>query len=187
MKIWLESLEKALLKKFYEDEVQEIVKYYEEIIADRLSSGEIITDILASYDIKKIVIDMTPEVLMNRENKSYLQMSKSTKQLLILLLGSPVLLPLGIVFIAVLIFIVSMLATSVFLLISALFGMVTGFIEIIQADLTIPNIIGVIGFELMVFSMLILVSLWLYHLMAILLKKMIHWFSRIALKRGERE
>lgn len=185
MKIWLESLEKALLKKFYKDEVQEIIKYYEEMIAERLSSGENIDDILRSYDIKKIVFDITPEVLMNRENKSYLQMSKSTKQLLILLLGSPVLLPLGIVFIAVLIFIVSMIATSVILLISALFGMATGFIEIIQAGLTLPNIIGVIGFELMIFSMLILVSLWLYHLMTALLKKMIQWFSRIALKRGE--
>jgi len=79
MKTWLKELERALRTKFYDDEVKDILNYYEEIINDRLSSGEKIDDILSGYEIKKIVKDMTPEILMKRENTSVLRVSKSTR------------------------------------------------------------------------------------------------------------
>ncbi len=186
MKAWLRELERALQRKFYEEEVKDVMSYYEEIINDRLSNGESIDYILENYDIQKIVKDMTPEVLMKRENKSYLQVSRSTKQLLIVLLGSPILIPLGIVYISFLIFVFSMIITAGALLFSGVVGFVSYVIEVFSSGLTIPSMIGVFGFGLMVFSMLILMGLWLYQLMVYVWKKMIVWFSKLVFKRGER-
>lgn len=185
MKAWLNELKKALARKFYDDEVKDIVGFYEELINDRLSDGESIDQILMSYDIQKIVKDMTPEVLMKRENKSYLQVSKSTKQLLILLLGSPLLIPLAVVYISVLIFVFSMILTAGILVVTGVIGFVTYVVDLFQSGLTLPNVIGTLGFGLMMFGMVILIALWLYQLMILVWKKMIIMFSKIVRKRGE--
>lgn len=185
MKAWLRELERALKRKFYEDEVRDIVGFYEEVINDRLSNDEKIDDILMSYDIQKIVKDMMPEVLMKRENKSYVQVSKSTKQLLILLLGSPLLLPLGIVYLSILIFVMSMILTAGILLVTGIIGFGSYVIDLLQSGLSLPNVVGTLGFGLMMFGMVVLLALWLYQLMIVIWKKLIFWFSKIALKRGE--
>lgn len=185
MKTWLKELERALRTKFYDDEVKDILNYYEEIINDRLSSGEKIDDILSGYEIKKIVKDMTPEILMKRENTSVLRVSKSTRQLLLLLLGSPILLPLGIVYISILIFVMSMIFTAFLLIVTGLVGFIGLLIDMLQSSLSIPNVLGVLGMGLMTFSMLILLALWTYQLMALLWRKLIVWFSKLAHRKGE--
>lgn len=185
MKEWLKELQRALQHTFYEDEIKDIVSFYEEMINDRLAGGESIDKILSSYDIKKIVKDMTPEVLMKRENKSYTQVSKSTKQLLVLLLSTPFLLPLGIGYISVLIFIIAMIITAWALLLSAVIGFGAYIIDMIQSNLSLPNIFGTLGIGLMIFGLVVLVSIWLYQLMVITWKKLIYWFSKLAHRRGE--
>lgn len=185
MNQWLKELERALKHTFYEDEIKDIVSFYEEMINDRLASGEAIDSILSSYDIKKIVKDMTPEMLMKRENKSYTQVSKSTKQLLVLLLGSPLLLPLGIMYISVLIFVISMIITAFALMFSGVVGFGAFIIDMFQSNLSLPNILGTLGLGLMMFGLVVLISLWLYQLMVITWKKLIYWFSKLAHRRGE--
>lgn len=187
MKVWLKELERALSRKFYEEEVKDIISFYEEVINDRVSNGELLDDILSGCDIQKIVKDMMPEVLMKRENKSYVQVSKSTRQLLILLLGSPILVPLGIIYISILIFVMSMIFTSGILIFTSIIGFGSYVIDLFSTDLSIPNVIGTLGFGLMIFSMMILIAIWLYQLMILIWKKMIFWFSKVAQKRGEHE
>ncbi|MDY0074944.1 MAG: DUF1700 domain-containing protein [Acholeplasmataceae bacterium] len=185
MKTWMKELERGLKNKFYDNEVQDILSYYEEIINDRLSNNEKIEDIVRDYDIQKIVKDITPEVLMKRPNKSYVQVSKSTRQLIVFLLSSPFLIPLGIVYISLLIFVVSMIFTAWIVLFSAVVSFGTYIIELFQAGLTLPNFIGVLGFGLMVFAMMVILSLWLYQMMIYIWKKLIYWFSKLITKRGE--
>lgn len=185
MKTWMKELERGLKNKFYDNEVQDILSYYEEIINDRLSNNEKIEDIVRDYDIQKIVKDITPEVLMKRPNKSYVQVSKSTRQLIVFLLSSPFLIPLGIVYISLLIFVVSMIFTVWIVLFSAVVSFGTYIIELFQAGLTLPNFIGVLGFGLMVFAMMVILSLWLYQMMIYIWKKLIYWFSKLITKRGE--
>jgi uncharacterized membrane protein len=187
MKTWLKELERALRAKFYDDEVKDILSYYEEIINDRLSSGEKLDAILSGYDVKKIVKDMTPEVLMKRKNTSMLRVSKSTRQLLIVLLGSPILLPLGIIYVSILIFVMSMMITAFVLVVSGLVGFAGLLVDMLQTSLSLPNILGVLGMGLMTFSMLILIALWMYQLMALFWRKLIVWFSKLAHRRGEKE
>ena len=171
MNAWLKELEKALKKKFYDEEVKDIISYYEEIINDRLSSGESIDHILSGYDIHKILKDMTPEILMKRENKSYVQVSKSTKQLLILLLGTPLLLPLGIFYVSILIFIFSMIIVAWVVLFSSFVGFGAFVIDMFQSGLSLPNTLGALGMGLMVFGLMTLISISLYQLMVITWKK----------------
>ncbi len=185
MKTWLKDLERALKRKFYQEEVDDIISYYEEMINERLSSGESLDQILSSYDIQKIVVDMTPEVLMKRENNSYRKISKSTKQLLILLIGSPILFPLAIFYLSIMIFVFSMIMTSFIVLGSSLVGFIGFIVQLSTADLSIGSMIGMIGFALVVFSLMAIFALILLKWMAILWKKLLHWFSKLAYRKGE--
>jgi len=185
MQTWLKELERALNKQFYADEVKDVLNFYEEMINDRLANGEKIKDIIESYDIHKIVKDMTPEVLMKRENKGYKKVSRSTRQLLLLLLGTPFLIPLGIVYISMLIFVISMMITAWALLFSGVVGFGSYIISMFGSGLSLANVIGLGGFGLMIFGFVMLIGIWLYQLMVIMWKKMIYWFSKLAHKRGE--
>lgn len=184
MKTWLNQFEKALKKVFYEDEVHDILSYYEEIIEERLHNGEDLEDILSDYDIQQIIKEMMPEVLMKRKNDSYFKMSRSTKQLLILLVSTPILLPLAAVFIGLLIFLGSMLLVSGFLILGAIGSYITLIIDLIALPQPLPNMIGLIGFGLMMTSLLILGSIWIYQLTMLVLRKIVVWFSKLAKKRG---
>jgi uncharacterized membrane protein len=79
-----------------------------------------------------------------------------------------------------------MIITAGALLFSGVVGFVSYVIEVFSSGLTIPSMIGVFGFGLMVFSMLILMGIWLYQLMVYVWKKMIVWFSKLVFKRGEK-
>ena len=52
MKTWLRELERELKRRFYDEEVKDVLSYYEEMIQERLSSGEQLDDILESYNIQ---------------------------------------------------------------------------------------------------------------------------------------
>jgi uncharacterized membrane protein len=84
-----------------------------------------------------------------------------------------------------LIFIVSMMITAWVLLFSGVIGFGTYIYEMFGAGLSLPNIIGLVGFGLMMFGMVTLIGLWMLQFMVILWKKMIYWFSKLAHKRGE--
>jgi uncharacterized membrane protein len=104
VKSWLSQLERKLGKSFYKDEVADVVGYYEEIINERIAQGEDESEVLKSYDIDQIVKEITPEVLMKRDHKTLKRVSKSTKQLILLLLSTPILIPLATVLIVFLLF-----------------------------------------------------------------------------------
>jgi uncharacterized membrane protein len=89
MKTWLKELEKELRLRFYVNEVSDIISFYEEMIEDRLASGEDIEDILSDYDAKEIAKSMTTDVVMKRANDTYQAVVKSSKQLLKFLLSTP--------------------------------------------------------------------------------------------------
>ncbi len=184
MKTWIKELEKALSKHFYEDEVKDIISFYTEIIEDRKAQGESMDDILSDYDIKDIVKSMTPNVLMKRVNDTYSKTTKSMRQLLLLLLSTPILIPLGILYIALIIVAISLIIASVSILFSSLVGIFAIAIELSTSSLGMAEMFGLIGVSLMGFSFAILVSIWLYKIVWILSKKLLVVFSKLA-QRGE--
>jgi uncharacterized membrane protein len=185
MKTWLKELEKALSRKFYEDEVKDIVSYYEEMIEERRSSGENIDDILSEYKINEIVKTMTPNVLLKRPNRTHKDITRNTKQLVVVLLSTPFLLPLGILYVTFLIVAFSMMLVTGLLILSSFAGIYLMVLDLIQSNMETANILGIAGFSMMTFSFAVLVSVWIYQIAWHLSKKMLVWFSNIARKKGE--
>lgn len=184
MKTWINELEIALSKHFYDDEVNDIISFYTEIIEDRKAQGESIDDILSDYDIKSIVKEMTPNILMKRVNDTYSKTTKSMKQLLLLLLSTPILLPLGILYITMIIVAFAFIIASVSILFSSVVGIIALVVELSTASLGTAETFGLIGLSLMGFSFAILIAVWLYKVVWILSKKLLVVFSKLA-KRGE--
>lgn len=186
MKTWLRELERELKRRFYDEEVKDVLSYYEEMIQERLSSGENIDDILESYNIREIAKSITPEVIMKRKNDTYKAAVKSTKQLAVVLLSTPFLIPLGVLYLSLLLFAVSMMIATGAVILSSIVGGVAFLAEISQSNLGTNEVMGLMGMLLMTFSLMILFSLWIFRWIQILTKKLLYIFSKIARNKGEK-
>jgi uncharacterized membrane protein len=186
MKTWLRELERELKRRFYDEEVKDVLSYYEEMIQERLSSGELIDDILESYNIRDIAKSITPEVIMKRTNDTYKKAVKSTKQLAAVLLSTPLLIPLGVLYLSLLIFAVSMMIASGAIILSSIVGGIAFLADISQSNLGTNEVMGLIGMILMTFSLMILFSLWMFRWIQILTKKLLYIFSKLARNKGEK-
>jgi len=186
MKTWLRELERELKRRFYDEEVKDVLSYYEEMIQERLSSGEQIDDILESYNIRDIAKSITPEVIMKRTNDTYKKAVKSTKQLAAVLLSTPLLIPLGVLYLSLLIFAVSMMIASGAVILSSIVGGIAFLADLSQSNLGTNEVMGLIGMLLMTFSLMILFSLWMFRWIQILTKKLLYIFSKLARNKGEK-
>ncbi|PKK92851.1 MAG: hypothetical protein CVV61_07645 [Tenericutes bacterium HGW-Tenericutes-6] len=187
MKTWLKELERELKKRFYLKEVEDILSYYEEMIQERIDSGEDIDDILSDYDPKEIAKSMTTDVVMKRANDTYTTIAKSSKQLMLFLLSTPLLIPLGFAYIIILIVFGSIMISLVSVVFASLVAMIGIFINMYQSGLGQNEILAIIGVSLIVFSFLILITLWLYQAIRRLAKSLIQFFSKLAKdKEGKR-
>jgi uncharacterized membrane protein len=186
MKTWLRELERELKRRFYDEEVKDVLSYYEEMIQERLSSGELIDDILESYNIRDIAKSITPEVIMKRTNDTYKKAVKSTKQLAAVLLSTPLLIPLGVLYLSLLVFAVSMMIASGAIILSSIVGGIAFLADISQSNLGTNEVMGLIGMILMTFSLMILFSLWMFRWIQILTKKLLYIFSKLARNKGEK-
>lgn len=184
MKYWIRDLESALRKHFYDDEVTEIVNYYTEMIEERKARGESVEDILKSYDIKDIVRHMTPDVLIRRVNDTHWKTSKSIRQLLVLLLSTPFLIPLGILYLVMVIVAIALIIASLSILFSSVIGVIALIVDVSSSAMGTAEMFGMVGVSLMGFSFAILLGIGLYQFVWVLSKKMLVLFSRFA-KRGE--
>jgi uncharacterized membrane protein len=186
MKSWLRELERELKRRFYDEEVKDVLSYYEEMIQERLSGGEKIDDILESYNIREIAKSITPEVIMKRANDTYKAAVKSTKQLAVVLLSTPLLIPLGVLYLSLLIFAVSMMIASGAVILSSIVGGIAFLANLSQSSLGTNEVMALIGMMLMTFSLMILFSLWMLRWIQILTKKLLYVFSKIARNKGEK-
>ena len=186
MKTWLRELERELKRRFYDEEVKDVLSYYEEMIQERLSSGEQLDDILESYNIRDIAKSITPEVIMKRTNDTYKKAVKSTKQLAAVLLSTPLLIPLGVLYLSLLIFAVSMMIASGAIILSSIVGGIAFLADLSQSNLGNNEMMGLIGMILMTFSLMILFSLWMFRWIQILTKKLLYIFSKLARNKGEK-
>ncbi len=183
MNTWLNELDIQLKKKLYENEVEEIISYYQEMIEERLEKGELIDDILASYDMKKIIKDVTLDSVLKRDLGSYKILTKSTKQILLLLISTPLLLPLGIIYIAFIITAFSLLIAGIAVSISGVFGLIVYIIDLFQANLSFIDFMGILGIGIFAFSLLLLISLYLAKIVEVMFKVLLKWMTRF-IKKG---
>lgn len=186
MKTWLIEFEIALKKHFYTDEVKRIVDYYDEMINDRIQAGEDEKEVLAEYNIDSIVKEMTLDVLVKRENNTLGYVTKSLKQLLIILLSTPLLIPIGALFLVILILLFSFAITSFSIVFASLLVFIVFLIDLFSTGLTISETFGLLGISLMAISVIFLCSYWIFSFMYNLLKNMLTKFTKLAYSKGGR-
>jgi uncharacterized membrane protein len=186
MKTWLIEFEIALKKHFYTDEVKRVVDYYEEMINDRIQAGEDEKEVLAEYNIDSIVKEMTLDVLVKRENNTLGYVTKSLKQLLIILLSTPLLIPIGALFLVILILLFSFAITSISIVFASLLVFIVFLIDLFSTGLTISETFGLLGISLMAISVIFLCSYWIFSFMYNLLKNMLSKFTKLAYSKGGR-
>jgi uncharacterized membrane protein len=186
MKTWLIEFEMALKKQFYEDEVKRILDYYEEMINDRIQAGEDEKEVLAEYNIDYIVKEMTLDVLAKRDNSTLGYVAKTLKQLLIILLSTPLLVPIGALFLVILILLFSLAITSFSVVFASLIVFIVFLIDLFSTGLTISETMGLLGISLMAISVIFLCSYWIFSFMYNLLKNMLTKFTKLAYSKGGR-
>lgn len=177
-------MKKALAKHFYEDEIDNIVSYYEEIISERQDQGELIDDILMDYDIDDIIRSMTPNVLIKRDHKTRRSIGKSTLTLLLLLLSTPFLIPIGVMYLVFLIVIFVLIVVVFAVIVSSAMGMIGLFVELVQGTLGVAEVVGLTGVALMMTALVLFVSLAVYRMLMNAIRQAISFFSRMANRKG---
>jgi len=184
MKKFLNDLEKQAIKQFSSEETKEVVSYYEEIINERLASGEEIESILNDYDINKIIKEMTAEVLSKRDLNDRKTLGKSAWQLLLLLFSVPILIPIAILFLALMITMIAIGVSGLAVLISAVFSVIPYLIEVITYANSFSVTIGLIGIGLFAWSAMMITGLVLIRVTHNLVGLSVKAFSKWVVRKG---
>lgn len=183
MKAWLIELERSLYKKLPINEVNKVTAYYSEMITERVEKGENIEQVLMDYDIKKIVKEITVESIIKRDLKTYTSKSNTMFQILLLLLSTPVLIPLGVIYLSFIIVAFSLLISGFSVFISGFMTLFVYLIDILNSSLNIVNLIGVLGIIIFSAALIIFISIYLMKLADVLIKLLLHVGKKI-IKKG---
>lgn len=180
---FLEALNVALHKHFYKKEIDDIITYYEEIIEERLANGEMIESIIASYDIQTIVKEMATEYIPKRDLNTKATL-KSTHLLLIVLLSTPLLLPIGITYIVLLSVSFAMIVTGAALIGSGFVLIFTTIIRAISSAQSFSEQLVLIGGSLIAAAILIWIGALMMRLFQWIIKQMVLIFTKRAKAKG---
>lgn len=184
MKKFLNELEKESKKYLNNEEVKEVVSYYEEIINERLADNEKLENILDDYNVKVIVKNMIPEMITKRDFKSHKNIFKSFWQLLLIMLfTAPILIPLAIVYLALMIAFAAITLSGVAVMISGIVAVIPYFIEIINFSTKIEVVLGLGGIGLIGSAIILLVGYLFAKVSYTIIKQMIKGFSSLILRK----
>ena len=181
-KIFYQAI-KNRLKGLKQEEVNNVIDYYDELINEMMDNGYSEAEAISSFgDVEEIVRNIKTDVVIKRSNDSR---NDTLKNFLIVLgvCSSPILIPLGIAFFAVFI---SLLITivSVFFAFTVSAGAIlvtsiyTSF-EMIASGTPVSMILIFFGAMLLASSLLCLLSIGVYQIGKIILNFIIHQFSKL--------
>lgn len=180
----LKKIEKQL-KGFDKIEKQEILQYYEELIADRIELGEDTKTIDASLDYNQIRKDNYNKSIVNNDNKSFKGTTNNSKKLLIYLFTSIIWIPLGIVYFTLILTLYILMASLIIVMVVLPLTFLIITIDTIIRGIPASNILINSGVILFTIS---LVEIVMYYCNYGLLKTnqfFLKLFSKIVLKKGE--
>lgn len=173
---------KKNLKGLNKDELDDILAYYEELINDRLDSGESLKEIEESLNYKEIRSEFLPKSLNKRENIKIKESIGSSNRLLIFLLTSPIWIPLGITYL-VIIFSLYIVIFSLFIAaISIPFAVILELINRIVFITNTGSLLISIGASILLSALTLIILINLIKLCKNLNNYLIKLFSNITLK-----
>ena len=180
MEKFLKDLEKELKsKKLYQHEIDEILAYYEEIISDRYENGEAMDRIIESYDIRMISRMAFPQALSKREPENRKEVSKNIGSLLIFLFSMPILIPLGVIYLAFIIVVFALIISSVAVGISGILGFIVLMFQVLQSGSNVGTFLALIGAYVAAISLVMIILYYISYLFMYLLKGSVKIISRL--------
>ncbi len=183
MNNWKNQLRKELRRQFSETELNEIIDYYEELINDRVERGESLNKVLKSYDPKTIKKEMLPTMIQKRDHSKVKTTSRSSWQILLILLSTPILLPLAIVYIALIIVALALALSGVLVMIATLIALIPYLIDIIRATDPLATTLAISGIGLIVLPLASLIGYGLFKISFSLTKGMVSLFSNMLARK----
>ena len=177
---FLKELEKELAtKKLYKHEIDEILAYYEEIISDRYENGEAMDRIIESYDLRLISRMAFPQALSKREPENRKEVSKNIGSLLIFLFSMPILIPLGVVYLAFIIVVFALVISSIAVGISGILGFVVLMNQVLTSGANVGTVLAVIGAYVAAISLAMIIMYYMSYLFTYVLKGSVKIISRL--------
>ncbi|QWB95942.1 DUF1700 domain-containing protein [Mycoplasmatota bacterium] len=184
---WFDQLKDELSKYFNKEETAEIINYYDEMIHDKLEDGQDFDDIIKSYDPKQIAKQMIPRVIAERQTSS-LKLDNNAKLIILVLFSTPVLIPLGALYVSLMAVASSMVVTGIALVISAVGGMIITGLRLLFAGLATPDLLLALGINIIGFALMAIIGYWLLKVSWVVLQRLSIWISKmIVRKRGTHE
>jgi len=183
-KKWFDQLKTELSKYFNQEETSEIINYYDEMIHDKLEEGQDFNDIIQSYDPKKIAKSMIPRVVSARQTSS-LKLDNNARLILLILFSTPILIPLGVVYLSMMIVALSMVVTGVALVVSAIGGLLITGIRLLLLGLATPDLLLALGINLLGFALMALVGYWLLKVSWNIFQHLSIWVSKMIVRKRE--
>ncbi|MFA6801321.1 MAG: DUF1700 domain-containing protein [Acholeplasmataceae bacterium] len=184
LKTWLIQFEKELTNYFDKKETDEILTYYEEMVNDKLDEGRDIDEVLSSYEPKKLAKQLIPQVLSKRAVKSK-DTSHNAWLVVLILFSSPILIPLGIVYISLMIVAASLVISGGAVIIGGAFSVIMYLFQVFTMGLAAPELFVSIGMGLIAFSILSTLGYFMFKISWYIFKQLAIWFSRLIVRKRE--
>ena len=175
-------LNKELKKYFSQQEIDEIVDYYEELIDDRLERGESIEHILNSYQPKEIARAMIPQVVSKRDSHDQ-KTTSSLWLILLILFSSPILIPLGVVYLVVMIVAFSILLSGGIVMASGVIAFIGQIIRAIATQLIFADALLMVGIGLIAFAVCMSIGYYMVKWSSEVLKHLAIWFGKLVTRK----
>ena len=179
---WFKMLDQELTKYFNEKEKKDIISYYEELIDDRLDQRESIDDVLDAYDPKKIAKLMIPEVMSKRSNSNQ-QMTKNIWLIVLILFSTPILIPLGVVYLSLMISAFSVLISGGAVIVAGIGAVITQIIRSLSMGLAFSQLILTIGIALLALFVCLFIGYYLIKISWWVLQHLAIWFSQLIIRK----
>ena len=183
MEKFLEELRYELEKRYSGNDVNDIVDFYGEIIADRVDNGESIDDVLKQYDIQEIVKMSGPTVYSNKREYKTRDARKGAVSLIKILFSSIATIPLGILYFVFLVIIFSMIIAGFAVGLSGIITIVYAIVGLLVHDASIGVTLGAIGVAFLTTAVSIGIFLFLIKTTKIASKKILQLSSKIIRKK----
>jgi len=177
---FLKALAIELKKKnLYQSEIDEILAYYEEMISDRYENGEAMDRIIESYDIRLISRMAFPQALSKRTPETKKEVSKNIGGLLLFLFSIPILIPLGVLYLAFIIVIFSLILAGFAVGVSGVFGFIAVILQLVQTSASVGTSLVVVGLYVFGISLAMLVMYYVIYAFGFLLKGSVKIISKL--------
>lgn len=172
------------LRGLSKEEKEDILKYYTEMISDRLENGEDLNQIESTIKYEDIRKQYYPVTLNKRENKKSKESFSTSGKLLLYLFTSPLWIPLALAYLLIVLAIFLVSLSMIIVMIVLPITLVYIMIEQIVLGLTLGNGILLFGFLLLAISLIFALVFYINKAVIKLNNLFIKIFSKVIFKRG---